>query len=196
MENQKIKKFNVVYMLIYILAPILLIVLLGALSMMIQDEQIANTVILVVSFLSMGAIIWLILGWNIFYKNGKKKMAKELDDSGFVRNHTFNGDGCTIVVDVVHGNIALLFRMNPFQVQRFSAKRVEKAWVDDGKSGPGILQGSSRVSFLLLVDGIKVRVNTFTSNQRWKMDSDYILTGISKADMMVEVIREAMGKAQ
>ncbi len=32
---------------------------------------------------------------------------------------------------------------------------------------------------------IKVRVNTFTSNQRFRMDSDYILTVISKVDISV-----------
>jgi len=75
-------------------------------------------------------------------------------------------------------------------------KRVERAWVDDGKSGAGIFAGSGRVSFLFTVDGIKVRVNTFTSNQRWRMDSEYILTGISKADMMVKIIEEAKTKAK
>ena len=44
---------------------------------------------------------------------------------------------------------------------------------------------------LFKVDDVKIRVNTFTSNQRWRMDSDYILTGISKADMMAKVIEEA-----
>lgn len=73
---------------------------------------------------------------------------------------------------------------------------MEKAWVDDGLSGAGFMAGSSRVSFLFIIDGIKVRVDTFTSNQRFKMDSDYILTGISKADMMVEMIEKAKKKAK
>ena len=38
---------------------------------------------------------------------------------------------------------------------------------------------------------MKIRVDTFTSNKRWRMDSDYILTGISKADVMVEVLEQA-----
>lgn len=60
----------------------------------------------------------------------------------------------------------------------------------------GILEGSSRVSFLFIIDGVQIRVNTFTSNQRWRMDSDYILTGISKADMMVEILNTARDKAK
>ena len=53
------------------------------------------------------------------------------------------------------------------------------------------MEGSGRVSFLFDVDGVKIRVNTFTSNQRWRMDSNYILTAISKADMMVKILEEA-----
>ena len=67
--------------------------------------------------------------------------------------------------------------------------------MDDGCSGAGFLKGSSRVSFLFVVDGIKIRVNTFTSNKRWRMDSNYILTGISKADMMVDVLKSAGAQA-
>ena len=59
----------------------------------------------------------------------------------------------------------------------------------------GPLAGSSRVSFLFTIDGVRIRVNTFTSNKRWRMDSDYILTGISKADMMAEVLEEAKGRS-
>lgn len=53
------------------------------------------------------------------------------------------------------------------------------------------MRGTSRVSFLFEVDGVKVRVNTFTSNQRWKMDDPKILEAISKADMMVQVLEAA-----
>lgn len=76
----------------------------------------------------------------------------------------------------------------------FPVSRISKAWVDDGRHGIGFMEGSSRVSFLLLVDDVKVRVNTFTSNKRWRMDSKYILTGISKADMMIKVLEAAGAK--
>ena len=58
------------------------------------------------------------------------------------------------------------------------------------------MEGSSRVSFLFNVDDVKIRVNTFTSNQRFRMDSDYILTGISKADLMVKILEEARGNVK
>ncbi|HIY72957.1 MAG TPA: hypothetical protein H9826_03120 [Candidatus Intestinimonas merdavium] len=118
-------------------------------------------------------------------------MEKELDAKGFVRNHTFKGSDCTVIVDAENGQIALLFRWNPFAYFVLPTSRISKAWVDDGRFGAGFMEGSNRVSFLFLADGVKVRVNTFFSNKRWRMDSDYILTGISKADMMVKILEAA-----
>ncbi len=96
-----------------------------------------------------------------------------------------------MIIDETDGSVGLIFFWNPFQTYVFPASRIQKAWVDDGRGGKGFLEGSSRVSFLFLVDGIKIRVDTFTSNQRWRMDSDYILTGISKADVVVQALNEA-----
>lgn len=62
--------------------------------------------------------------------------------------------------------------------------------------GSGFMEGSSRVSFLFTIDDIKVRVDTFTSNQRFRMDDKHILTGISKADMMVKSIEEAKANSE
>ena len=71
------------------------------------------------------------------------------------------------------------------------ANRITNLWVDDGK----MLGGSSGVSFLFIIDGVKVRVNTFTSNKIWSMNSNYIREGISKAETMVENLRRAYAAA-
>ena len=118
-------------------------------------------------------------------------MVKDLDAQGFHRNQTFYGSSQTVVVDVRQGKVALLFFWNPFELFVLPAKRINKAWTEDGAGGAGFLRGTSRVSFLFLVDKVKVRVNTFTSNQRWKMEDPKILEAISKADMMVQILDEA-----
>ena len=99
-------------------------------------------------------------------------------------------------MDINNGKIALLFFWNPFESYVVEAKRVTKAWVDDGRHGKGFMEGSSQVSFLFTIDEIKVRIYTFTSNQRFRMDTDYILTGISKADMMVKVLESARSNSK
>ena len=53
------------------------------------------------------------------------------------------------------------------------------------------MRGTSRVSFLFEIDGITIRVNTFISNQRWKLNDEKVLEGISKADLWVQVLDQA-----
>ena len=195
MENQKVKKINVPYLLCLIFLPIVVCGLCLLISVLAFDGKgTAGALLIVVPMLA--AFAWWIFAGRAIYSSRKKKMFKELDHTGFIRNNTFNGRSCTVVVDEEQGRLALQFFWNPSQYYVLPASRISKAWVDDGKSGAGVLAGSSRVSFLFIVDGIKVRVNTFTSNQRWRMDSDYILTGISKADLMVQVLMNAKIQVQ
>ena len=192
MEQQKVKKVNLIYLLSYIFAPILICVLCYVISMNhFPKGNMAVILIMVPSFL---AFIWWVFAGRIIYGKAKKKLEKQLEDNGFIRNNTFYGDGFTVVVDTENGKIALVSFWNPFENYILPASRITKTWVDDGKSGFGIFEGSGRVSFLFSMDNTKVRVNTFTSNTRWRMDSEQILTGISKADKMVEVLEEARKK--
>lgn len=189
MEEKKVKKINVGYLLAYIFVPIIVCAVCFITSAAFFPKgNMAVILIMGPSFLS---IIWWIFGGRTIYKQAQKKLEKELSEKGFERNHTFYANGSMISVDITNGNIAILFFWNPFESFIISAKRITKTWVDDGKSGIGIMEGSGRVSFLFTIDDIKIRVNTFTSNTRWRMDSEYILTGISKADMMVKVLEEA-----
>lgn len=193
-EEVKIKKINILYMLGYIFGPILICAICFFLSYKFFPKGTMAVILLMgPSFLS---IAWWIFAGKFIFKKKQKEFESELDTNGFQRNHTFYADGCTVVIDEMNGELALIFFWNPFETFRVSLKRVENAWVDDGKTGAGIFAGSGRVSFLFTIDGIKIRVNTFTSNQRWRMDSEYILTGISKADMMVKTIEEAKKQAK
>lgn len=93
------------------------------------------------------------------------------------------------------GKIAILFRWDPDKVYIRPASALSHVHTEDGKTGSGILAGSARVRFCFDVEQIRVNVNTFTSNQRWAMDNEHILTGISKADMMVETLVAAGAQA-
>ncbi|MCI8309323.1 MAG: hypothetical protein HFJ45_03775 [Clostridia bacterium] len=189
MKNEKVKKINLIYLLSYIFVPIIII----ALGIWLSSEFFpkGNMAVILCMAPSIISFIWWVFGGNFIYKHNQKKLEKQLNENGFERNHTFYGRSNMVIVDVVNGKIALLFFWNPFQNFIIPASRINRTWVDDGRGGAGFLEGSSRVSFLFNVDNVKVRVNTFTSNRRWRMDSDYILTGISKADMMVKVLEDA-----
>ena len=190
MNAKPVKKTNIVYMLLVILAPIALIalgVLIG--YNFFRDGGTGAVVCFVCPFFV--SVAWWILGPTTIWSRKKKKMMKELNQQGFNRNQTFYGSNQTVAVDIRQGKVALLFYWNPFEQYVLPASRIDKAWTEDGAGGAGFLRGTSRVSFLFQVDGVKVRVNTFTSNQRWKMDDPKILEAVSKADMMVQVLDAA-----
>ncbi len=190
MNQEKIKKINVPYLLAYIFVPIAVTAVCYLFGYLFFYDGGMGAVILFMVPPAV-SILWWIFGGRMIFRGKRKKLMRELEQSGFQPNHTFDSDGCTVIVDIGHGKLALLSFWNPFQSYILPASRMGKIWTDDGKGGAGFMAGSSRVSFLFTIDDIRIRVNTFTSNQRWRMDSDYILTGISKADMMVEVLKEA-----
>lgn len=189
MEQQKIQKVNIVYALLIILIPLAIIIgLLVASLLWIEGD----TGVALGSVGIIGGTLWFIIGPDQIYRKKREKRMKELDASGYVRNHTFNADGCTVAVDVAHGKIAMVFKWNPSNCFVLPANRITNVWVDDGK----MMGGTRRVSFLFIVDGVKVRVNTFTSNRSWSMKSNYVLEALSKADMMIERLQAAYQTAQ
>ncbi len=187
----KIQKFNFGYFLLTVVSPILVLVLGVVIGVRLPES--VGVIVCIIAF-ALPVLWWAFLSRKVYEKKKDSKLA-ELEAQGFTRNHTFDADGCTVVVDLAHGQVALLFRWNPGTVYVRPATALTNVRVDDGRGGVGILEGSSRVSFLFTVEGIHVRVNTFTSNKRWRMDSDYILTGISKADVMVEALTAAGAQA-
>lgn len=194
MENKKIKKVNLLYLISYIMIPIIICAICFYISYLFFPKGTGAVILLMVP--PALSFIWWFFGGEILYKQKRKAFEKELDEKGFARNQTFYTRGKTVIINTEEGKIGLLFFFNPFESFIVDAKRVEKAWVDDGKTGIGFMEGSSQVSFLFKIDNIKIRVYTFTSNQRFRMDSNYILTGISKADLMVKAIEEAKGKTK
>lgn len=195
MNLVKVKKTNFVYLLLTILAPIVFIAVMGLVGYtFFRDGGVGA----VVCFMAPAvlSVVWWIFGPSLIWKQKKKAMEKQLDQQGFTRNQTFYGRGQTVIVDIKQGKIALLFFWNPFETFILPANRVTRAWTDDGAAGAGFMRGTSRVSFLFLIDGVQVRVDTFTSNQRWKMNDEHVLTGISKADMWVQVLAAAREAAE
>lgn len=191
MENtEKIQKINWLYLFLNTVVPIIFMVAMTALGVALPEQ--IGVFCAIIGF--GGAILWWSFLGHKQYEKMRDARIEELKEQGFTCNHTFNADGSTVIVDLVRNQIALIFRWNPGKVYVRPASALSNVYVDDGRSGAGPLAGSSRVSFLFNVEGTRVRVNTFTSNRRWRMDSDYILTGISKADVMAETLAAAGAK--
>lgn len=191
--NEKIKRVNPLFALGYIGIPIAAFLILSTIAVsLIKNPGVGNIVTILAAAL---VVLWFSVLGGKFYKSKVKQFEAELDDMGFKRNQTFNGKGETVIVDIAGGKVAVIFFWNPLKKYIVSASKVEKAWVDDGRSGSGIMEGSQRVRFCFILDGVRINVNTFISNNRYKMTDNYILDGISKADLMVEVLNDAKANA-
>lgn len=189
--NEKIQKINWLYLLGYIFIPIIVCALGYTLCYLcFRDGGTGAVVTTMVPTIL--AIIWWVFGGSVIFKKKTKDLEKRFTDEGYRRNQTFYGRGQTVTLDVEKGIMGIVFFWNPFKTYILPASRISRAWTDDGKMGAGFMEGSSRVSFIFTIDqNINVRVNTFMSNQRFRMDDKRILTGISKADLMVKNIEEA-----
>lgn len=188
--EEKIQKTNILYLLGYIFVPIIICALGYTLCYLCFRDGGTGAVVttMVPSIL---AFIWWVFGGSFIFKRKTKELEQRFTSEGYTRNQTFYGRGKTVVLDIDKGMLGIVFFWNPFKSYIIPASRVQNAWVDDGKMGAGFMEGSSRVSFLFVIDNIKIRVDTFTSNQRFRMDDKHILTGISKADLMVQNINAA-----
>ena len=190
MDQKTVKKINITYLLCYIFVPLAVAALSVLIGYLCFKDGGAGAVICFMGGPGV-AILWWVFGGSLIYRIAKKNMLKQLGEMGIDCRQIFYSDGCVVSMDIAQGKIGLLFFWNPFQVLVVPAGRVTEARTDDGAGGAGFLRGTSRVSFLFKIDGITIRVNTFISNQRWKMNDEKVLEGISKADLWVQVLDAA-----
>lgn len=194
MEGQPVKRVSCGYLACYILIPLAGAALgLYAGRTWLRGSGAGAACMAAAPLL---AVLWWAFGGRLVYRAGRRRMAKRLDGMGIDRRQIFYGESCVVSMDMERRKMGLLFFWNPFQVQVIPAGRVARAWADDGARGTGRFRGTSRVSFLFEIDGAEIRVNTFISNQRWKLDDNRVLEGISKADLWVHVLEEARSQEE
>lgn len=188
----KLQKVNWVLLVVYFLIPLLLF----PLGFLVQVKGgISNNIALGVIFTMIGWPIMYVPVRSIINSKGLKKAAPYLDSQGFVRNYTFNGRFAVVYIDLQNGRIAIHYKWNPFKTFILDASHLEKAYTDDGCTGKGAFQGTWRVRFVFVIDGMTFKVTTFDSNSRFSMNNPKILEGISKADLYVDVLNTAKAKA-
>lgn len=186
----KVQKINYAYLLGYIFVPLVIATAGFAIGYLFFRDGGTGAVVCFMALPMLAVFWWIFAGRNI-YRLSKKRMVKQLEKAGIDCRQIFYSNNSVVSLDMKQGKIGMIFFWNPFTVQVVPTSRVTRAWTDDGASGAGITRGTARVSFLFEIDGVRVRVNTFISNQRWKLNDQRVLEGISKADMWVQVLDQA-----
>ncbi len=199
MDTERIRptdKAYVAWIILFILIPIGVLAACVVVSFTVRVPEPVLVALIFGPFI-FGFLWWFFGGKWIHRLNLRKTggQVKELEASGFVTNYLFKGS-CVVRIDVAHRKVALQFEMNPSHCYVIPAERITRAWVEDGRRGKWIFEGTRKVSFLFLADGIKVKVPTFFAAQRYSMVSDEVLTGISKADLMVEILNKIRKQVQ
>lgn len=144
---------DVFYLLENIFGPILITVFFIGLGFW---AGMGSVVIAVEVVIVIGCILWWIFGPEQIFQDKRRQYLKEIDSSDFVRSRTYNAGNITLAADLENGKIAMIFKWNPKQYYVLPANHITDLWVDESKT----VEGSCMRSFLLIVDGVKIRVNT------------------------------------
>lgn len=188
-----IRKVNLAYatwLISFILIPIAVLLACMIVSFTVEMGEKQLIALIAGSFLF--AFLWYCVGgWLIQKRTAQKTGSQlmELKRSGFTAGYTFNSS-CVVMIDEEQRKIALQFGFNPYQCYLRPAEQITDVWVDEGRRGIWFMQGSRKVSVVFVIDGVKVKIPVFYSLQRYSMDSNEVLTGICKADVLCEALNK------
>ncbi len=180
MENTQLKKFNIIYVVASY--AVYLGLMAGCIALL---EATGSMIFTYLVLIPMALIIW---GPNLVFKLRAKSIEKELQAKGFNPNYTFRAKTMNFYMDLNSNQMAFVYKLNPTHINILSIKEAQNPRVNDFKAGKGIMEGSNMVALEFDVAGKRQRIHTFLSNKRFSMNSNQILDGISKADMMCERI--------
>lgn len=127
-------------------------------------------------------IVFSIIG-GIIFSICEKSKTKLLDKDGYT--HYFSGSNIGLWIDVEKNKIWILAKYNPFDLQEIDPKEIESAKTEDGK---GFTGGTCIVQIVAVIGNTTLKIPTFTSRRLKSMESEVVLTAISKADKYVEAL--------
>lgn len=187
------KKIDVKYVGTLSAAAILLAAATSVIIDLFSGHNMSKLIIMLILFTMVSFFVVFSLAAKVIFKKQIKKHEKKFSLIGFQTTSQFRSNVFYFYVAKEQGEIAVISRWNPFEMQVMSANKVKKAYVDDGKSFTG---GTRRVRFCVDIDNYTIKVVTFISRQTYSLKSKEVLTALSKADLQVENIQYAQSAAK
>lgn len=136
-------------------------------------------------------IIWICLlmaiSWGDFSKKLMKKTKASVNNLPYQFNSSFQSRGGILYIDVENGMIGFISAYNPFEVQIFSADRIDRA-----KTSASSTRG---YKFSFYLDGKKITMPTLLTNKVVSAKSQMGMEAISKADTYVQLLNAAKAQA-
>ena len=142
------------------------------------------------------AAFGIIVAIPMLLESRMKKMATALEADfeaqGFTYQYKFQASNAVYYIDQ-GGRMAVVYRLNPTELQFVDLSKVTDVRVNDGKFG----MGTSRVSCEFLLDGKKVRITTLQVNRgTLSLKDNRVLEAISKADRLCTMLNTAKANAK
>lgn len=191
METKETEKFARVgrsYLLI-VLALALGLPLVAALIMTIAGG--GDLSVFAGMYIVCALIVWfcmlLMISWGDFSKKLMKKTKESISNLPYQFNSSFQSRGGVLYIDVENGMIGFISAYNPFEVQLFSAGRIDKTKT--------IASAMSGYRFEFYLDGRKISMPTLITNKVVSPKSQMGMDAISKADTFVELLNAAKAQA-
>lgn len=179
----------------YVVAVVVISLVVSGVCGFIWGSQVF-WIVLLCTFFGMGIYVFAMYFTfrnDISNKIMKKTVAKHEAEQGFMNSATFTSYKAIVKIDVTTGRFAYVAWMNPWEFQVFSFAEVEK--IESGYR-PGPFGGTNYIYFDFYYKGKRVRIPTFVAiHGMFRMDSQQVLDGISKADAYAELLKQAKENA-
>ncbi|WP_343208673.1 hypothetical protein [Anaerolentibacter hominis] len=189
METQKFKRVGSSYLLILFLIGIVLPLTIAVVVCAFAAEIKVETVLMM--FVFFGFFVWIILlmmiAWGSLSSPFVKRTAKRLNEYPYQFNSSFKSRGGTLYIDVNKGMLGFISAYNPFEIQIFSASRIDRI-----KTIASTMTG---IRFVFYLDGKKITMPTLISNRMVSTKSGIGAEAVEKADLYVSLLTEAKNNA-
>lgn len=182
-ETTNMKKTDPFYVLAWYIPPILLILALFLFLVYVDmSERVVDLLILLFVLLLVGVPFAV----PILMKKRMEKRAAVLERSFPNIAHKFTAHNCVLYLDTEGGNIGVVWKNNPSQLQRVDPARITDIRTDNGQQ----LRGTALVSCQFRLDGKKVKIYTLrVSGGQLAMKHPQVMEAIAKADQLGEALR-------
>lgn len=188
-ETERFVRIGRSYVLIVLGIALLLPLAIGFVITLVMGDFDFTVALMMSAVAAFIVWLWILMSmaWGGFLGHFVKKTKKQVPDLPYHFNSSFESRGGILYIDTDQGMIGFISAYNPFEVQIFSASRI------DNIRSAGSAMSGYRFEFRL--DGKKISMPTLITNKIVTAKSREGSEAISKADTFVSLLAEAKMRA-
>ncbi len=139
-------------------------------------------------------VVW--LGWMLIpsklFKEMVKKSDNKLKSENFGANYSFNTPKNHLWINSNSGELAVVQKWNPFEIQKFTADKIGNISLSDGAT-PNYETKQIKVNFD--INGTAMEIPIFVANEVVSLDDEDVQKALKKAEIYMKALKAAKEKA-